>query len=688
MEHIQGSSLSKSCFGTYQDEYICTTTPLNVANNVTFLIDNNSLEKTDGIKCHDMGSCKNNGAPKFYFTTAEEKCGQLKIIENEKTYISGDVYLLRRTYYVNQANPTVPKTISYLEGPGSYKAGYTFVQYLFKKEEHERRNAKAALDEVFPSVGDVTGAKSPGQLPRGPSQIYSMRHTAKTDSRVGNIQIAEKNKDEGVGYSSLWTLLDRAKREEESCDEKFIRDNQLQKSTTHQQRDKQASSIHWPHFHAPIMQDWRTYSRFAHGLITEKPELEGLLACGTDGELALIDGLSRKFKFAVFLRCFIHFKDNIKRELASRGMRSDLKQKIIDEKFGKSSGDVMYTGLVDSDAESEFDIKLESLRPLLEDRERENGKGAQKHSFFDWFRKEKVCKERLFILSTPCMNGGLHKEIHAEASSDRGGPGDPPTTYTTNDVEAANFMVKHCLSFDQRTPHDFIADVKKVISIQFNNEERAVIGRGPYRVTQSYSHLIVHDFKWTKMTLDQRRSSVKKFLDTGVDGKKDDLLSNDKESPQDETFEKEPRCLEITASRCGIKNVPLPILQTISEKASKIVSSQGLVVPQPGSTNGSYIVAGYSNKIFIVTPGKGGSLSCDRLCTDKSIKICEHTIALAHVRGTLHKFIEWDKRGLRNKHGNLIDMALQSGPKTLEKNKAIKNVVTRKNRKQHNSSTL
>eukprot|EP00794_Sanderia_malayensis_P009403 gene9403-10391_t len=169
------------------------------------------------------------------------------------------------------------------------------------------------------------------------------------------------------------------------------------------------------------------------------------------------------------------------------------------------------------------------------------------------------------------------------------------------------------------------------------------------------------------MTLDQRKSSVKKFLDTGVDGKKDDLLSNDKESPQDETVEKEPRCLEITASRCGIENVPLPILQTIFDKVSKLVSSQGLVVPQPGSTNGSYIVAGYSNKIFIVTPGKGGSLSCDRSCTNKSTKICEHTIAVAHVRGTLHEFIDWYKRKLRNKRGNLIDMALQSGPKNAGK---------------------
>eukprot|EP00794_Sanderia_malayensis_P009402 gene9402-10390_t len=367
------------------------------------------------------------------------------------------------------------------------------------KASFQRRNAKAALDEVFRSVGYVTGAKSLGQLPRGPSQIYSMRHAAKTDARAGNIQISEKNKEAGVGYNSLWTLLERAKGEEESCDEIFIRecnihpnfsvviasDRQMQQlvqfctdplehcilgvdptfnifesnisltvtSYRNLRLISKETNKH-PVLIGPIFmhqsKDWRTYSRFARSLITEKPELEGLLACGTDGELALIDGLSRNFKFAVFLRCFIHFKDNIKRELTSRGMRSDLKQKMMDEIFGKSSGDVMYTGLVDSDTESEFDIKLESLRPSWEDRERESGKGAQKHSFFDWFKKEKVADIKKSML----------KQVRIEA-----GLGDPPTTYTTNDVEAANFMVKHGLSFDQRTPHDFIADVKKVISI-------------------------------------------------------------------------------------------------------------------------------------------------------------------------------------------------------------------------------
>eukprot|EP00794_Sanderia_malayensis_P014618 gene14618-16132_t len=76
--------LVKILLAAYKDEYICTTTQLNVANNVAFLIHKNSLEKTDDTKCDDMGSWKNNGALTFYFTAAKEKFGQLKIIEKKK----------------------------------------------------------------------------------------------------------------------------------------------------------------------------------------------------------------------------------------------------------------------------------------------------------------------------------------------------------------------------------------------------------------------------------------------------------------------------------------------------------------------------------------------------------------------------------------------------------------------------
>ena len=76
-----------------------------------------------------------------------------------------------------------------------------------------------------------------------------------------------------------------------------------------------------PFFIGPLImhqhKDWKTFSKFSHALISAKSQLEGILACGTDGETALVKGFQRNFRFAVFLRCFIHCKENIKRELSS-----------------------------------------------------------------------------------------------------------------------------------------------------------------------------------------------------------------------------------------------------------------------------------------------------------------------------------------------------------------------------------
>ena len=58
--------------------------------------------------------------------------------------------------------------------------------------------------------------------------------------------------------------------------------------------------------------DWKTYSRFVNSVIAEKMELDALLACGTDGEKALIDGFQQNFWFAKFLHCFINFKGSVK----------------------------------------------------------------------------------------------------------------------------------------------------------------------------------------------------------------------------------------------------------------------------------------------------------------------------------------------------------------------------------------
>ena len=137
--------------------------------------------------------------------------------------------------------------------------------------------------------------------------------------------------------------------------------------------------------------DWKTYARFANSLTTECPELEGLLACGTDGEKALKAGLKRNFRFALFLRCFLHFKVNIKQQLRERGMPQEVQSKFLNEIFGKQDENVKYVGLVDCDTEDEFDTKLMALQNELEARENESrGTLKKTNTFYEWFVKEKV----------------------------------------------------------------------------------------------------------------------------------------------------------------------------------------------------------------------------------------------------------------------------------------------------------
>ena len=47
----------------YDVENLCISQPLNVSNNVSFLLDVSYFEHLDELKCDDIGSWKHNGSP-------------------------------------------------------------------------------------------------------------------------------------------------------------------------------------------------------------------------------------------------------------------------------------------------------------------------------------------------------------------------------------------------------------------------------------------------------------------------------------------------------------------------------------------------------------------------------------------------------------------------------------------------
>ena len=76
----------------------------------------------------------------------------------------------------------------------------------------------------------------------------------------------------------------------------------------------------------------------------------------------------------------------------------------------------------------------------------------------------------------------------------------------------------------------------------------------------------------------------------------------------------------------------------------KDASLNQLVIPKPGSFDGSYVAAGTCNIIFFVTPSKGRSFKRDRTCISNPTKICEHVIVVAEKCRNLPDFVQWFKR--------------------------------------------
>ncbi len=100
----------------------------------------------------------------------------------------------------------------------------------FYQAQGTSKTAKEALDEVYVSAGDVAMACLASELPRGPNDIYNARRSARQENAV-NIEPSNRSRNaeecaptNNVKLDGVWTLLERAKREDEAKDSVFIRE--------------------------------------------------------------------------------------------------------------------------------------------------------------------------------------------------------------------------------------------------------------------------------------------------------------------------------------------------------------------------------------------------------------------------------------------------------------------------------
>ena len=158
------------------------------------------------------------------------------------------------------------------------------------------------------------------------------------------------------------------------------------------------------------------------------------------------------------------------------------------------------------------------------------------------------------------------------------------------------------MHFDERHPQEFTEREKEIINTQFRNEDRAVFGKGPYRLRKVFERYSIDDFKWGQLTPQQRLRKVDVFKKAAM---------NDKEGFVEEYLRQcaSKQGFLLSGKDCKIDEVPLSILEVMFEKAVSLIQTDGLVIPKPGFSDGSYVVAGTWNRIFCVTQVKEDHLS-------------------------------------------------------------------------------
>ena len=111
----------------------------------------------------------------------------------------------------------------------------------------------------------------------------------------------------------------------------------------------------------------------------------------------------------------------------------------------------------------------------------------------------------------------------------------------------------------KKNPQDFIERVKGFINTQFKNEDRAVFGKGPYRLQKGFERYFVDDFQWGQWTAQQRLRKVDVFKKATM---------NDKEEFVEEYVSKcsSKQILPLSAKDCKIDKVPLSILKVCLKK--------------------------------------------------------------------------------------------------------------------------
>ncbi|MCG8624910.1 MAG: hypothetical protein MJE68_23290, partial [Proteobacteria bacterium] len=97
------------------DDMICSMQPVNVENNVAFIVDLGKLKNVKDLYCDDMGSWQYNGVYHSWLTV--DDAGFVSTMGKEKpSKLTSDMYYITKKYFVHRTSSDLKKIVVTLSG--------------------------------------------------------------------------------------------------------------------------------------------------------------------------------------------------------------------------------------------------------------------------------------------------------------------------------------------------------------------------------------------------------------------------------------------------------------------------------------------------------------------------------------------------------------------------------------------
>ena len=416
---------------------------------------------------------------------------------------------------------------------------------------------------------------------------------------------------------------------------------------------KTKSGVH-PVMLGPILLHQRklfsSYYTLPSTMIRYDPDLQGILAFGTDGELALSKAFESAFPFAVHLLCDMHMEDTIISKLKDLGIRGLEAKQYMADIFGDKS-DPSSQSLVSSNSSEHFRDRLLCLKDVWISRHKEGEK------FYKYFAQKKADQ------FANCMT--------AEVRS-LSGLGYPPDIYTQNANECMNAVIKRAQN-KKMDVVDCIENLRNEVNHQQSMKKLAMVSRGELSVFEKFGSFLIDEDEYFRMSKQQQESAFKKFCNAPLDESEDAACQAEESQITQDTPLKN---LSVQTSQACITSIPSAILTEIFVEANRVLEDE-CGIHKFGQDN-SYYVEDSTRKgcaLHVTIRGRG-DVSCEPSCLRwSSYKLCAHTIAAAEKEGVLMGFIK--KYAKSSREPNLTSLATHDMPKGRGK-KATKATQRRK----------